>query len=179
MSGHPLHGPLDPGLVAQYRELHGLGLFPGWSVLGHAWEIKRLIDRTRARTLLDYGCGEGRQYEVERVHDWWCVPRPDCYDPAVPGFEALPDRIYDGVICCDVVEHLPESLVAPTLELLFRRARQWVFVGTCCRGSDKRLPDGRDVHLTVRDRAWWGAQMTGARARVGAVAVTFEIRFTP
>ena len=61
-------------MVSLYRELHTrgeriLGLspdetYPGVSMLPHTKRIKDLIDKTGARTVLDYGCGKGYQYDL-------------------------------------------------------------------------------------------------------------------
>lgn len=66
-------------LVEQYQLMHlqgevHLGIppeetFPGRSLPKEAPHIKRLIKRTGARTILDYGAGKGRQYWPLRVAD--------------------------------------------------------------------------------------------------------------
>ena len=98
-------------LLALYREMHREGevqlgippdqTFPGKSLPPQAGHIKRLIDATGAKTVLDYGCGKGNQYlpmpwkdEGGTVHlgiaAWWDV-EVRCYDPGYPKFAELPD----------------------------------------------------------------------------------------
>ena len=64
-------------LTELYRRLHregerNLGLapeetYPGVSLLPHLARIKALIDTAGARTVLDYGCGKGMQYEPHKI----------------------------------------------------------------------------------------------------------------
>ena len=41
--------------------------FPGTSLAPHVPRIKRLIEATGARTLLDYGSGKGQQYRPQKI----------------------------------------------------------------------------------------------------------------
>ena len=61
-----------------------------------------------AKTLLDYGAGQGWQYTEECYHVLWNI-MPTLYDPAVAAFHVKPSQRFDGVICTDVLEHIPEA----------------------------------------------------------------------
>jgi hypothetical protein len=64
-------------LIALYGRMHvegetRLGIpaektFPGQSLFAHVERIKRLIDETGARTILDYGAGKGLQYRPQKI----------------------------------------------------------------------------------------------------------------
>lgn len=141
-------------LIPMYREMHENAHFAGLSLYKYADEIGDIIRKSGAKTLLDYGSGKGRQYVEGRVHEMWGV-MPTLYDPAVEKLSKRPRGQYDGVICTDVMEHIPEDEVIETLTDIRDYARKWCFVSICCRPANKCLPDGRNVHVTIRDEAWW------------------------
>jgi hypothetical protein len=149
-----------------YRQMHAAGHFPGHSTKKHSAVIKELIDKHGAKTLLDYGCGKGHQYYVQRLHDEWGVEMPVLYDPAVPGIDKLvPGHSFDGVICTDVVEHLEGTALYDLIDDCIFRAKKFVLFGICTRPAKKSLPDGRNVHLTVESVDWW-------RGYVRAIAIS-------
>lgn len=158
---------LDPELIAGYRAMAAQGAnFQGLSVLQHARFIGKLIHRTGARTLIDYGCaGAGAYADPHRMHEGWGVERPALYDPAVPAFEAKPVGVFDGVICSDVLEHVPERHVDAVIAELFAYAKLFVFASVCCRPAKKRFPGtGINLHVTVRPFAWWEQKMRAANS---------------
>lgn len=141
-------------VISQYKEMHKQGHFPGLSVVQHHEVIGNLIHETGARSLLDYGSGKGEQYTRNGIHvDWGIMPY--LYDPGCPGYERRPDQRFDGVICSDVAEHIPEDELDDFLEDVFLFAEKFVFFSICCRPAKKTLPDGRNCHLTVQSEGWW------------------------
>lgn len=166
-------------LIEQYQTLHRVdaGAFQGYSVLPHAWEIRRLIVKTRAKTLLDYGCGKGKQYSEDRVHEWWGV-MPALYDPGVEPLSKKPAGSFDGVICTDVLEHVPEDDVPALIDDLIRRASRFVFVTACPRPASRLLPNGVNAHCTVKPEQWWRDMVKG-RQRALAASIDVVLRITP
>lgn len=139
-------------LTDQYRMMHEAGHFPGFSVKQHVEAIGDLVKKTGSNTLLDYGCGKGRQYAELNLHRSWNIS-PSLYDPAT--FPQKPEGKFDGVICTDVLEHIPEEDLPDTLSEIFGYARKFVFLSICCRPAKKVLPDGRNCHLTIKPEQWW------------------------
>ena len=139
-------------LIEQYQAMHEAGHFGGHSMLPHVDQIKVLIKKYDAKTLLDYGSGRGEQYADGRVMQEWGI-QPTLYDPAVPWLANKPIGGFDGVICTDVLEHLE----MPDADLLwiFKYAMKFAFFSICCRPAKKILPDGRNCHLTVQPQEWW------------------------
>jgi hypothetical protein len=141
-----------------YQGLHAKGHFPGVSLLQYVPRLAELVAEFKSKTVFDYGCGKGLQYTKERAHFAIGVEMPTCYDPAVDKFRHLPPRDlkFDGVICTDVVEHIPEGELAGTLEILSRHAGQWCFISVCCRPAKSlRFADGSNIHVTIKPFAWW------------------------
>jgi hypothetical protein len=169
-----------------YRRMHAEGekflgvppeqTFPGLSLPPQAPRIKRLIERTGALNLLDYGSGKGRQYDqrdvrlpggdvVESIVDYWGVDYVHCYDPSYPPLSALPQGKFDGVVCTDVLEHVPEEDVAWVVEELFGYASRFVYANVACYRAKKRLPNGENAHCTIRPPEWWKNLFEGIAPR--------------
>ena len=100
--------------------------FARWLVNGFLRSVAELYGQVNARSVLEVGCGEGHlaQYLLSRG------PRPDRFeacdlnldhlatglDPALEFREASiyelpwPDRSFELVVCCEVLEHLRDPL---------------------------------------------------------------------
>lgn len=151
-------------LIEQYRMMHEAGHFPGHSLKKHLENIEYLIRKTGSKTVLDYGCGKALAY-VDGVHRPWDI-KISLYDPAVPKFSEKPVGKFDGVICTDVLEHIPEEDVAGVLREIFSYSNKFVFLSICTRKAKKTLPDGRNCHLTVRSEQWWLSTIEGLEPSV-------------
>ncbi len=69
---------------------------------------------------------------------------------------------FGGIICAGVMEHIEEDDVDTVLADIFSYADAWAFVFlfiSCKPAKSKRLPDGRNVHLTVQPPEWWDAKL--------------------
>lgn len=144
-------------LCDQYKLMHEQGAFKGYSLLPHVEDIAKLVKKYDAKTLLDYGCGKGLQYTEKRAHDAWGGIMPTLYDPHVEGLNIEPKNKFDGIICTDVLEHVPEDEVKSVLRKLmaYRREFGFIFITICTRPAKKTLPDGRNCHLTIKSKEWW------------------------
>jgi hypothetical protein len=176
-------------LTKLYRQMHVEGerflnepperVFPGSSLPPQAPRIKRLIEKTGAQNILDYGAGKGLQYELrnvtidggtwETIQDYWDVDFVHCYDPSYEPFSELPTGTFDGVICTDVLEHCPEPDVAWIVDEIFAYANRFVYANVACYPARKRLPTGENAHCTIKPIDWWNAVFTAAGARHPAI----------
>jgi hypothetical protein len=175
-------------LIALYREMHVSGArnltlapehtFDGKSLPRHALGIAALIQATGARTLLDYGSGKASKYEplpdaqgsapMKGPSSWGDV-RVTCYDPGHAPFSRLPDEKFDGVICTDVLEHIPEEDIPWVVDQIFERASRFVYASVSCYPARKSLPNGQNAHCTVKDPRWWKERFEAAAAAFPAV----------
>lgn len=181
-------------LLELYRTMHVEGerflgvspehTFPGKSLPPQAHHIQRLVADTGAAQLLDYGSGKGQQYRYwpyrdaqgtthPNVQAYWGVP-VQCYDPAYGPHGALPQGRFDGVICTDVLEHVPEEDVPWVVGELFGYARRFVFANVACFPAGKRLPNGQNAHCTVKPVKWWRREFD--RASAAAPGLRWELR---
>lgn len=153
-------------LLKEYRELAALGgNFRGLSLLNHAAQIGKVVRRHRARTLLDYGSGAGDAYKSpHEVHRQWGLNRMNIrlYDPSFKKHSKFVEGIFDGVICSDVLEHIPEDQVPLVVATLFRHARHFVWASVCCRPAKKTFADGTNLHVTLHGMDWWREQFAAA-----------------
>lgn len=139
-----------PGLISdayrkQNEELH---LRPDYGANGDRYKdtVLTVMEKTGARTVLDYGCGKGALGRSlgEFVSN---------YDPAVPGFSAEPEPA-DLVVCTDVLEHVEPDMLDGVLGHIKSLGGHYLLV-ISCREARKTLPDGRNAHLIVQSPDWW------------------------
>jgi Methyltransferase domain len=161
-------------LVPLYRQMASEGEnFHGLTIYQYRSEIGKLVRQYKAQRLLDYGCGRGDAYRHQfKVHREWGLKWFDIelYDPAFREHAEKPRGQYDGVLCCDVLEHIPEDEVPEFLTTLFRHARLFLWMSVCCRPAKKAFPDGRNLHVTVQPLPWWEEQISKAREAAGSTA---------
>lgn len=155
-----------------YRHLHGQDqlTFHGATCVQYAERIARLVKCVGPRAILDYGSGKGAQYLRHRIHMRWGGLLPECYDPGVPYLSKRPKGPYQGIICCDVLEHIAQDDVPMILDdifgLLDTTCPAFLFLSISCRPSKHRtLPDGRNIHLTIQPPEWWH-ELIASRTRI-------------
>jgi hypothetical protein len=184
-------------LQALYRRMHQQGeeflgvapdaTFPGFSLDAQLGRIKALIAQTGADTVLDYGCGKGRQYEPRPITgedgsvwpgviDYWDVGEVVCYDPCYEPYNKLPQGKFDGVICTDVLEHCPEQDLPWIISELFAYATRFVFANVACFPARKRLPNGENAHCTIQPAEWWAQLLRQVAADHPALRWEFWIQ---
>lgn len=140
--------------------------FPGSSLPAHIRRIKRLVQATGARSILDYGAGKGMQYRpqpitvdgehvADGIAEYWDVDEVRCFDPGYAPHSALPQGVFDGVVCTDVLEHCPEEDLPWILDEIFGYAKGFVYLNVACFPARKTLPNGENAHITLRAPQWW------------------------
>lgn len=165
--------------IEMYRKMHQEGHFRGHSTRKWSTQIKSLIDKHGAKTILDYGSGQGMQYDDQKLHEAWGVAKPTMYDPAVPGIDVLPNalRPFDGVICCDVLEHLEGKEIMGAMFNVVIRANKFAFFAISTRKAKKNLPDGRNAHLTIQPPDWWFGMFNSLPAIIPTSSCQIEVVF--
>jgi hypothetical protein len=159
--------------------------FDGKSLPRQAPRIKKLIQRTGAKALLDYGSGKGKQYlpagimengvvRWNSMQEYWGVESIRCYDPGYPQHSTLPEGRFDGVVCTDVLEHCPEDDMPWIVGELFGYARLFVFANVACYPAMKTLPNGENAHCTIRPVEYW-RQLFEEAAAAGASGVLWDV----
>ena len=111
--------------------------YPGNNLKPQLHHIVDLVKDTKAKTLLDFGCGKGLQYTKYNHH------------------EELPDGPFDGVYSTDVMEHIPKEQLPETFNNIFSRAERFVFLAICTKPAIAVLPSGENAHCTVEPIGFW------------------------
>ena len=159
-------------LIKIYADMHKSGTdwddakdtFDGKSLKYFFQPIKQIIDLTKSQSLIDFGCGKAKFYlnkitikemEYKNVIEYWNIKDYFLYDPGVDIFSTYPSIKMDGVICIDVVEHMPPEDVINFIEDIFYLAKKFVFIVIACYTGKKQLPDGRNVHLSIKNPKEW------------------------
>lgn len=138
----------------QNRELHRN---PEYGISGKHYvdAVKRLCDVLGTVDVLDYGCGKRTLSQLMGLRDHKFDGAISEYDPAIPGFDILPSRKFDVVVCTEVLEHLEPETVENVLCHLESLTKRVVFFSVACGPSSKMLPDGRNSHLVQQPPDWW------------------------
>lgn len=158
-----IYQTVDPRLNEFYaRMAEGGAQFQGWTVQQYRTQIKKLVERTQSTDLLDYGSGQGLAWPKLAADLGVNVCK---YDPSIPRLARKPQRAFHGVICTDVLEHIPEGLVDNVIAELFEYAQRFLFVTTCPRPAKKLFEDGTNMHVTVKPAAWWLEKLAAANTR--------------
>lgn len=133
----------------------------GYGGKGKKWStaVKALAWSHDCESVLDYGCGEGSL----AVHLMLSGRLTDIreYDPAMPGYDDLPEPA-DLVVCTDVLEHIEPDRLAAVLAHLRSLTKKLLFVVIATRPSGKTLTDGRNAHLILESAEWWQARIEAA-----------------
>ena len=144
--------------IEQYKLYHNNGWGDGVSYPAQHQHIVDLVKDTQSTSLLDYGCGKGKQYTKQGLHNAWGF-MPTLYDPSIPEFDKLPEQNFDGIYSTDVMEHVPESVIPEVFDYIFSHADKFVFLGICTRPAVAVLPNGENAHCTVKPIEWWVEQI--------------------
>ena len=136
--------------IELHRQLHKQSNlhFAGKSVRNYITQIDSLIVEHKCKTILDYGCGKAQFWP-----DHW-QGKIQGYDPAYEKFSVEPAPA-DLVVCCDVMEHIPESEIKNILSNINQLANNWTFFVIDTKLAKKKFLDNSNCHVTVQTPAWW------------------------
>jgi len=133
-------------LRKQYGKLHSEGRFPGHTIDRYTDELNEALVRCGCRSMLDYGSANRQSYPRFQIP---VTP----FDFAIHG--KLSGDKYDCVCSFGALDHVHPLDIHWVVEEVFAHARNLVFVHIACHKAARRLPDGRNEHLTVRHPQWW------------------------
>jgi hypothetical protein len=133
-----------------------------------------LKSRPYIRTVLDFGCGKGM------LGSWLADIAPEIeytgYDPGNPELDTLPKGQFDLVMSCDVLEHVEEDHINPTIQQMWDYTRVVMYNNIACSPARGRFSgdtkwQGQDLHLSVYTPEEW-------QRRFGAV-LGHDSKFSP
>lgn len=112
--------------------------------------IMEEVQKLQVCSILDYGCGKGRQYE-------WIVPEIGetlrkifgcpitLYDPAYPPFASKPEGKFDYVICTHVLGSVPVQDREAVVDEIYSYAMEGVYI------AEKLGPVGKKVFTEAEE----------------------------
>ena len=142
----------------------GESTFLGYSLTKWILEIKEIININKCNSLLDFGCGKGFLYknkfkindqEYRNLLECWKLDDVYLYDPGVKEFSVYPVRKFDGLICTDVIEHIPENDILQFIDSLFKLSNKFIFVVIATIPATKFFDDGNNIHLCLKTKQEW------------------------
>jgi len=106
-------------------------------------DIRQLINETGSKTVLDYGCGKGEQWDNPAYGDGRLLAdvlkvKVTMYDPGVPAFDAEPEGQFDLVVCTQVLGCIPSEDIAWVAHRLRSFARKAAYVGERLADTPKK-----------------------------------------
>jgi mitochondrial fission protein ELM1 len=119
--------------------------------------LAKLVEQTGARGILQWELGraadvsaagwiDGADAEKLEVGYWDMVHNRDPQHAA---------ERFDGVVCTDVLEFLPEEDAPWVVDTLFARARRFVYARVAVDGRSEVLTDRTRLDSLPRDGSWW------------------------
>ena len=159
-------------VIKKYKVFHengiknqpGFSTFLGYSLTKWILKIQEIIKTNNCNSLLDFGCGKAFLYknkfkigdkEFTNLSELWNLKNIYLYDPGLEEYSDYPKGKYDGIICTDVVEHIPENDVLNFIDELFKLSNKFIFVVIATMPASKYFDDGKNIHLSLKDQEEW------------------------
>ena len=124
--------------------------------------LQALIEKTGTKTLLEYRFADGVAAEPDTEQDGLVITQ---YDPADRSGDSRPADCFDGVVCAEALNYIPDEDVPWVIEDLFEWANRFVYVVAETGPRVKTLPDGSSLHSRPRVPGWWKTLFTAAAKR--------------
>lgn len=128
------------------KRVHKGKAFTGKFLRPHAAFIGEIIKRHNCRTVLDFGCGKGQQYEWvipstgQTIEQLWGVTVTK-YDPAYPPFAREPEGKFDLVICTQVLGAIPVTDRPAVVDRLYSLATKAIYISERLGEARKQVGD--------------------------------------
>ena len=125
-------------------------------------------------SLIDFGLGngnaldffEGKDFHVEGVDiSSYAVEAQrksgrKVYHASLDNLSMIKNNQFSVGFCNDVLEHMPEELVAASIKEMSRVCLDYLFISVCPKPSHHLSLEGENLHLTVRPEHWWSEQFS-------------------
>ena len=143
----------NPELIKMYQDIHTSS---GYGQGGHKFVkyINRLVSELKAKTVLDYGCGQSDISKTLKNKNIKCYR----YDPAIPAISTIQVKNVDLITCTDVLEHIPPNDIEDFLKHI-KSISEYAFFNISTRPATTILEDGRNAHLSVFTPNEWNEKI--------------------
>lgn len=140
----------------------------GKATFQYADQIKQLVNKHNAKSLIDYGCGKAKHYDEEshikiegQTFDKWLgIESVFKYDPCVEGLDILPTEglKFDAVIAIQSLTAVPDNDIERVADYLMSITKKFCFIGNSCpqtiTKSNKIVAD-QQYFQEERTIEWW------------------------
>ncbi len=140
----------------------------------HKEAITQLIQKVQAKTILDYGpemrqgsgtiCNSSTASSLNEQNFMETV-RLTRYNPASTVPSESPEPQYDGVICLNFLDCLPEDDVPWVLDEAFKHARYFIYASIIANPSSHQRPAEKTIVRNKKTLDWWEAQFHATAKR--------------
>jgi hypothetical protein len=113
--------------------------------------IRPEIKLLQPQSILDYGCGQSLL--LDRL-DLGYPAELYRYDPAIPAYAEKPKVKADLLINIDVLEHIEDGDLDDVLNDMRSLCRNALIIVDTAPAR-RVLPDGRNLHVTLKPHDWW------------------------
>ena len=145
---------IDTKYRQQYQQMIQEGHFEGVARPKEWKWAKQLFNNTGCKTLLDFGCGQGKQWSGPFAPIWGKL-KPTLYDPAVEKHSKVPEYNHDMIMSTDVLEHRPDYTLPSVINYCTSNANKANFHFIANREAMKCLPNGENAHCSTFPVEWW------------------------
>ena len=137
-------------LIAEYADIHAREAY-GNTSLKSLRLLRPEIKLRKPQSIVDYGCGQS--ILLDRLDLGYPVDLYR-YDPAIPAYATKPRVTADLLINIDVLEHVEEDDLDEVLADMRSMCRD-VLIVVDTAPARRTLPDGRNLHVTLKSHDWW------------------------
>lgn len=149
----------------------------GDSTFEYKDQIKDLVSKHQARSLLDYGCGKAQHYVPGSIFNFGTESNPQTfnqylgidnvykYDPCVDEYSTLPsdDQKFDAVILIQCISLVPDNDVQHVKNWLMQRTNKFCFIGNQdparpAKSCKTDLTDSKEYFKIKRTKEWYQEQ---------------------
>jgi len=149
----------------------------GDSTVHYKDQIKELVDKYQAHSLLDYGCGKALHYTRDPVlnfgteehhktfDEFLGVQEVYKYDPCVPEFSILPPagKKFDAVILIQCISLVPDDDIPWVKQLLMEHTGKFCFIGNrhpsdAVKPIKAQLTANKEYFKATRTVEWYEEQ---------------------
>lgn len=141
-------------LIENYAAIHASEAY-GNTSLKNLRLLRPEIRLLRPRSIVDYGCGQSLL--LDRLDLGYALDLYR-YDPAIPDFAEKPKVTADLLINIDVLEHIEEADLDDVLSDMRSMCRDALIIVDTAPAK-RVLPDGRNLHVTLKPHDWWGERI--------------------
>jgi hypothetical protein len=149
--------------------------YSGGGTLGYAHDIKELAEKYNPKSLLDYGCGKGLQYESGSIiafgndqltfDKFIGVESVYKFDPCVEKFKEHPPTgaKFDAIIAIQSLTAIPDADMPLIVKQLESMTNKFCFIGTNLKTGKTKKGNGlenKDPYFLGNrlDPKWWKEQ---------------------